>query len=94
MTALTELQSIAAFLAQTGHCNAAQVITEIHAELQAEHRALVEERDMLRSALEQTVTASDFFSQPGIDEMQLRYAHESTARLARAALSPNDKGEG
>ena len=49
------------------------------------------EIERLREALERVVTAADFYSQPGTDGMASRYAHESHARLARAALNGEGK---
>lgn len=40
----------------------------------------------LEEALERIGSAAQFYSQPGTDGMASRYAHESHARLVRAAL--------
>ena len=55
--------------------------------------ALMNERDRLREALERVEIASDHYA--AITEAEttfdaIRYAHESTARLARAALHNGD----
>ncbi len=45
----------------------------------------------LREALETIVVAAEFHAQIGVSDDVMRYAHESTYRLARATL--DDKGE-
>lgn len=53
---------------------------------------LEEENKRLRDALERIKTASEFHSQDGISEHVIRYAHESTSRLAKQALEGGDDG--
>ena len=40
----------------------------------------------LEEYLERIASASEYFSQPGMDEVVYRYAHESNYRLAATAL--------
>ena len=49
-------------------------------------QSLEAERDRYKKALERIVEAGDFYSQPETDGIASRYAHESSARFARAAL--------
>lgn len=49
--------------------------------------ALAEENQRLREALERIEAASKFWSEYPDGNDAIRYAHESTHRLARAALS-------
>lgn len=59
--------------------NAREAISELKAE-----------RDRYREALERIQTAAQFHSQDGLSDSVMRYAHESTARLADKALGGND----
>ena len=52
--------------------------------------AMRDENMRLRKALKTIITASEFYSQEGLADYLMRYAHESTFRLAKQAL----KGEG
>ena len=48
--------------------------------------ALRERVKVLEEALKRIAVAGDHWSQPALSDDGMRYAHESTARLARAAL--------
>jgi hypothetical protein len=59
-----------------------------------DHAAISElkaEKDRYREALERIQTAAQFHSQDGLSNLVIRYAHESTARLATEALGGNDE---
>ena len=54
---------------------------------QAQIETLQSENDRLRDALKTIEGASEFYSQDGVADYVMRYAHESTARLCKEALN-------